>query len=414
MVKATRNVHIPSILAEPTASEVDKRDAVPPFMNWVLSVMLIGAGVISSFVLGRTGPLPVTEMLDVWIGLLALYLLIKTRIHTTTTILLLSAYMLTRIIPAIATDAPLFDFAQAYRWIIYLVVLCLAVGKTWGTVKPLIVTTWALMILAIVKGIITQLLLGLRPGLLLENNFEIPLFAGLVVLVYGHLDKTRLLIVVTLGLLTVVSGSRSGVLAFVVLAMYAVSQTDRGNVFVRYLALVALPFAGLVAYSLFMDRAEGEVRLDRLNFLTVFLGETTDWTIIEWLFGTVPITPLSPGACSALSYYENLFSSTGDGSCYSVILHSFFMRVVFDAGIIGVLISFGVMWFLMRRSKVPVSLILALLAIAAVNSLSVSGPNNPYVILPILLAVLGSFRSPDDQRLHRELLPAAARKRGAR
>ncbi|PPG43395.1 hypothetical protein C5C17_02260 [Pseudoclavibacter sp. RFBA6] len=365
---------------------------LPRFLTAVLCIMLIGSGVISAFVLGRGGPLPVTEMLDAWIGLLALYLLFRTRIHTTITIFLLLGYALTRIIPALATDAPLYDFTQAYRWVLYLIVLALAVGKTWGSAKLLIGATWTLLILAIIKGALTQLTLGLRPGLLLENNFEIPLFAGLVAIIYSHLGRSRLPIVLTLGVSTVIAGSRSGVLAFVVLAMYAVTQTDRGNIFVRYLALISLPVAGFIAYDLFQDRAASENRLDRLNFLDVFFSETRDWGIGEWLVGTTPITPLSPGGCEALSGYENLFSSTGDGSCYSVIMHAFFMRVVFDAGIVGLLISFGFMWYLMRRSAVPRLLAAALLLIAAMNSLSVSGPNNPYVILPILLAVLGAHK----------------------
>lgn len=377
--------------------EFRARNRVPRFMNWALCLMLIGAGVISAPVLGRGGPLPVTTMLDVWIVLLTIYLLFRTTIRTSGVLLLLIAYGLTRVIPAAVIGAPMYDFLQAYRWVFYLVVLALAVGKTWGVVKPLIVMTWVLMILAIVKGIITQATLGLRPGLLLENNFEIPLFAGIVALIYPHLRKSRLPIILTMGLLTVVAGSRSGVLAFVVLAMYAFVQVKRGNILLRYLAFLALPIAGWVAYDLFEDRAAGERRLDRLNFLNVFLREMESADILTWIFGSVPITPLSLGACSSLSDYSGLYSTAGDGSCYSVILHAFFLRVVFDAGILGAVLCFGLMWYLMWRAKVPTALIITLLGIAAVNSTSVSGPNNPYVMLPVLFAILGVFRTPEEQ-----------------
>ncbi len=46
-------------------------------------------------------------------------------------------------------------------------------------------------------------------------------------------------------------------------------------------------------------------------------------------------TPLLPASCADLSYYQTLFSYAGDGRCYSVILHSFIMRVIYDHGIIG-------------------------------------------------------------------------------
>src|SRR5699024_10128365 len=114
-----------------------------------------------------------------------------------------------------------------------------------------------------------------------------------------------------------------------------------------------------------------------------------------WIFGTAPMTPLSTQTCAALDFYSELFSAAQDGSCYSVILHSFALRVLYDAGLIGALLVLLVPIAVMLRAGVPMILTLTLSAIAVANSLSVSGLNNPYVALPILLAILLGTRTGD-------------------
>lgn len=158
----------------------------------------------------------------------------------------------------------------------------------------------------------------------------------------------------------------------------------------KYLLTVGAALAVLIPIYTFQQRSIGATSIDRLNFLNVFLAEAQTWNILTWIFGTTPITPLSSGGCSRLSFYESLFSSAGDGSCYSVILHSFLMRVVFDAGLLGLLASILIPWLLMRWNYVSRLSALTLTGIAIVNGASVSGINNPYVALPILLAILVS------------------------
>ncbi|WP_146120059.1 hypothetical protein [Leucobacter massiliensis] len=250
--------------------------------------------------------------------------------------------------------------------------------------------TWTLILLALCKAVITLVLLGPgeRPGLLLENNFELALFCGLAAVVYRFLTgKHQFLMLACLGLLVVLSGSRSGVVAFFVLYVFAVAQS-RLKVFAKYLSSLAVLAVAWVVVEVFLSRAGASGAIDRLNFLAVFLDETRNWGPLEWVLGTVAITPLSGAACRSLSYYESLFSSADDGTCYSVILHAFLLRVLFDSGILGLLLAFGGIFVLMRRAKVSRLLSLTLLGIAIANSASVSGPNNPYVLLPILLAIL--------------------------
>lgn len=368
------------------------RQQLPPLMRNGLYVALVGLALIALPYLGRSyGPISATVVLDAWVVVFVLWCLFRGKTRAYLLLFALLGYLLTRVVPAMAIGAPLEDFLQAYRWVLYLIAIALALGRTWGPIDGLVRVTWALVIAATMKSLATYVLLGPgeRPGLLLENNFEIALFCGLAAVLYAHLGRKRGWMIVTLGLLTALSGSRSGAVVFVVLALYAVSQLRSNNLLTRY--VLALGAVALLVFpiAVFTERSEGTVyRIDRLNFLDVFITETRGWSPLTWLFGTTPITPLSPGSCSALSAYPLLFSSTGDGSCYVVILHAFLLRVVFDAGLIGLALSIVVPWVVMRRAGVTRLLTATLTVIAIANGASVSGLNNPYVALPIIVAIM--------------------------
>lgn len=365
---------------------------IPRFLPVSLTVLLIGAGVVSAPFLGRGGPLPATEMLDIWIIGFAVVCFIFGRVSRPGWLLLLGCYAATRVIPAIITDSPLRDFLRAYRWLFYVCVLLIAEGKHWGEKGSMVKATWLLLSLATIKGILTRLLLGaeIRPGLIVENNFEIALFCGLSILVFGELASVRhrAMLVILVSAATLVSGSRSGIIALLILIIYVVSQAKRVSLLARYLLFLLIPLVSLLAHWVFSMRSAGGTTIDRFNFFNVFLRETSEWTPLQWLFGTIPITPLSYSGCNSLAYFQALFSTRGDGSCYSVILHAFSLRIVFDAGLFGLVLAFGLIWKSMRSAGVSTAISLSLLAIAFTNGLSVSGPNNPYVILPILLAIL--------------------------
>jgi hypothetical protein len=155
----------------------------------------------------------------------------------------------------------------------------------------------------------------------------------------------------------------------------------------KRVGIVVAPLVVVIPVAAFVIRTTSQ-RIDRLNFLDAFLHDVSDWTIFNWLFGSVPITPLSAETCRDLSFYEKLFSTAGDGSCYSVIYHAFVLRVLFDSGILGLLLVFGGAWVALMRARVKVGLAVFLVAVAGANSLSVSGLNSPYVLLPILIAIL--------------------------
>ena len=363
---------------------------LPEWLQRSLYLALVGSALISVVYVGEFSPLPMTLILDIWVLVLAGWILLRGRIIAHLTLVVVGVYIGTRLIGAYLNAPPIEDFLQAYRWLVYLVVFALARGHRWNRTDLLSRLAWWLIGLATLKSILTAVFVGPdeRPGLFLENNFELALFTALAAVVQRRKTPHAVWLVILLGLLTVLSGSRSGALTYLVLVTYTLWTSRSSDIFIRYLGALTPVIAVAIPWFIFQDRAGESQVIDRVRFFEVFQTETAGWHWLQWLSGTPPITPLSSNACEELSYYEELFSSAGDGQCYSVILHSFVMRLIYDGGYVALAIAFIFPLVIMRMSHVRWSLTLALLAIAIINSLSVSGLNNPYVALPILFAVL--------------------------
>ncbi|MDZ5077458.1 hypothetical protein [Nesterenkonia sp. HG001] len=371
---------------------------------------LILCAAISVLFVGEFSPLPMTMLLDLWIIVFIVAVVRRGRLATLLPLSILAIYTYTRIMGVWATGAAWEDFFQAYRWLLYLVALAVAVGQRWTRPGGLTTLTWWLISLATAKAAVTWVMYGSgeRPGLFLENNFELALFSGLTAVVHRGSPRSRLWLLLLLGLLTVLSGSRSGAVAYVLCVLYAMLSTETRDVFLR-LASVAVPaVVAVIPLVIFRERADESEVIDRVRFLDFFLRETQHWGPLNWLVGTPPLTPLNPATCEELAYYDVLYSAQGDGTCYSVILHAFVLRLMFDAGILGAVLVLVLPWIFLRRAGVSALLTLTLMAIALTNSLSVSGFNNPYVALPFLLAILTARRPADTTTARtRSRLPGA-------
>lgn len=301
------------------------------------------------------------------------------------------------LIVLLGDTAPLTDALQAHKWLIFVIVLAFLPGSRIAQHKRFADLTKILLVLALIKYLIVglQSSFHLRAGLMTENNYELALFCGLLMVSWGEMGRRRIGYLAVLGVVVALSASRSGVVAFAVTLAYLLWVSRWHNKIAKsYVALITLLIAALGVAVVFSDRLGPDGRIDRLNFLEVFWHETSAWGPLQWAFGAEPVTTLSSSGCSRLSFYSALLSSEGDGSCYSVILHLFVLRAIFDFGIVGLVLSFVAIGLILRQARVSPKLIAALLAVAVTNSLSVSGINNLFVIMPIALAVLLS-REPE-------------------
>ncbi|MCZ2846988.1 hypothetical protein [Modestobacter sp. VKM Ac-2978] len=290
------------------------------------------------------------------------------------------------------SEASIPDYLQAYKAFFYLVVLAFFVGKQVFDGRRLAVFTTFLVAAFLLKyGYSVVLGLSDRPGVFMENNFELILLLGLFYLAYPHLPAWRDLLFLAVAATVLLSGSRSAALGLLCIYVFLYVRTSNRTWPLHIAGVVAVGYGVL---ALFSARAadDGPVRLDRLNFLDTYLYEVRDWPVWEFVTGSFPLTPLSPGSCGNLSFYSVLFSSTDPGTCYSVILHSFLLRALFDHGLLGLVILYTLFWLALRRSGTPVRDVLALLGLITLSALSVSAFNS--VFAAILLAVaLGLDRS---------------------
>jgi hypothetical protein len=285
-----------------------------------------------------------------------------------------------------------YDSIRAVKWMAYLSIIW-STSTKFDLDMEYIIRIYKIVVAAAVFCYTIQVFrngFGSRPVLFVENNFEISLFAGLLVLIhtYGKLKDEPLEIKWYLALMLVItlSGSRSGALTGLVVTFFvtrdltAVRKWKLRKNTIRILAVSIMIFT-------FVTRGARISETDRFTFLEVFFSETKGHSLSRWVFGNFIIRPLSDSGCATLSYYQILVSDHVYGTCYSVILHSFILRIVWDFGIIGLVISFiAILLRIHRRLPHPLPRILTILAFA--NAISVSGPNNVYVIFPVLLAIL--------------------------
>ena len=214
-----------------------------------------------------------------------------------------------------------------------------------------------------------SVVLGLadRPGVYMENNFELIMLMGLVYLAHPYLGARRHWVFAGLAVTVLLSGSRSAALGLVCVYVFRYVRTSNRT---GRSTLAGVAAVGWAVLSLFSARAaqDSGAQLDRLVFFQTFQYEVRNWPLWEFVTGSFPLTPLSPGSCGSLSFYDDLFSKTDPGVCYSVILHSFLMRAVFDHGLLGLVLLYGLLWLGLRRSGVAVRDALALLGLITLSA----------------------------------------------
>jgi len=281
------------------------------------------------------------------------------------------------------------DFAQAYKFVWYLALLPPFAWAN-GAMRPADfrrLLNAALTMFLLVYTI--KRLAGIdRPTLIGENNFELVFLA----LIYysAHVAGCKLSAIQTLALLVVVvlSGSRSAAIAIALaIALTYDFKTRNPAKLIGGLIAGALGFA--LAVLIFESRSHGGIEsIDRFRFLMMFSESVSGWGVFDYLLGADRLTQLPPHVCSSLSYYASLFSYEDNGTCYSVILHSFNLRIIHDHGI---LIAILASLYLLRLTRTATLVQrLCLLGIIFINGLSVSALNNVYVALGIAFFCLAA------------------------
>jgi hypothetical protein len=286
----------------------------------------------------------------------------------------------------------LLDFVQAYKAYFYLLGLAFFVRRRSVSGRTLARVVTGLVFLFLIKyGYSVALLITGRPGVFMENNFELVMLVGLFYLAYPYMRWWRDPLFGVVGGVVLLSGSRSAAVCLLCAYGFLYLRASRGTWVIHVAGLTAV---GAVVGSVFLDRlgANSYQSIDRYRFLEVFLSELRLWPAWEVITGSFPLTPLSARSCEALSYYSPLFSVGDPGTCYSVVLHSYILRAVFDQGIFGLALLYGLVWWGLAHSGASVRDRLALLSMISASAFSISAFNNVFVV--IVLAVAFSLNRP--------------------
>lgn len=279
------------------------------------------------------------------------------------------------------------DFILAFKAYIYLALLTLCSGKAVFPHARLSQLTKFLMVVFILKYGVSKILLSIdRPIVFTENNYELIFLLIIYYIDFTFTKKIEPFWLAILILTFFLSGSRSSIVALAFMIPFITMKRFDYKIII---GMLVLGIVSMGVYFMFIERLSGNSveSIDRVRFFNFFLYEVRNWSIIDFALGASRLTPLTNSTCNALSYYSTLLSFNGDGTCYSVIFHSYILRAIFDHGLI--LFSFLVasIGYFLSTSGFTKPQIVCVIGILFITSLSVSSFNNAYVALAIAIAI---------------------------
>lgn len=295
------------------------------------------------------------------------------------TYLLLSFFVMRNTSPAAFND-----YFIAYKSFYYVIILSFFIGKNLFNTRYLKFTFCFLLFLFLVKyGYSRFLNITERPGIYTENNFELIFILLFYYAIVDDLNENKLKFFFIVSLIVTLSGSRSALLALIVVYCFVFLSELNLKTIMYVVCFILLLF--LTVFIIAQRSVGGVEDIDRFLFLTVFMDEIRNWGISEFIFGSQALTPLSSKSCSILSFYEDLFSYSRDGNCYSVILHSYLLRLVFDHGIFGVFFIFSFIAYGLKMAGYKSKEICCVMGVVISTGLSVSSVNSIYVAMALLI-----------------------------
>lgn len=286
------------------------------------------------------------------------------------------------------TQSNILDFLLIYKFFVYAIFLSIIFKKQIISKEDFFYFYKFLLSVFALKYLAITIFNSSRPTLFFENNFELMMLALMFYLYYAFKGKVSIRHQVLISIIFVLSKSISGVLILMFVLMMVNIKQILKKIYIIIPGFIALVLA---AIYILKDRMGGEIDFSqhtRFRFLIVFLDEIKNWNFSNYLFGAPRISHLSEEACEKLGYWDSLFSYSGDGTCYSVVLHSYIFRSIFDHGFLGLLFILYFVYTIILRSGFTRNDGLAVLGIVLINGLSVSSFNSVYFAMGMLFYLI--------------------------
>lgn len=356
----------------------------------LIFVYFLFLGVLGLFTYGRAHLVNVSSAFDILI-ILSLFIYkpkFKDRKAMYLCLAFLFYFFSSLLIAIFLRKVHILDFLLAYKAIFYLIILFYFCNKKIGSLNSFNNIYFILLALFFIKYILS-IVLGLndRPLLFRENNFELMFLALVFYLRCISTTKIQLFELIAILSIFIASGSKSAlpILLFVLASYYLRSLTWKNMLAVTILGTIVTSFFVFIMLSKY--GISGLSSIDRLAFLRVFIIEMQNSSVMEILFGHPRLSPLMVSSCNALYFYPGLFSYKGDGSCYSLILHSFILRSLFDHGVIATVLIFYSSYFLLIKAGFNRRDGYTFMGVLFLNSLSVSGYNSVFFALSMIFYI---------------------------
>jgi hypothetical protein len=355
------------------------------FRGNLLSVGLLTLAATGVLALGDYNFLNATPIFEVLFFILAIssfFFSTKSRGAQVVQIMFIAYLIINYGLMVISETKDIKDFLQINKAFIYAPFLVMFLGANAISNKKA-VSLFKVLLLAFLFKYLLSVLLGYeRPGIFTENNFELSFLMLLYMAISDSLGDKKLKYFLALSIVVALSGSRSAMIALIALYFFVFLRHFSIKIILRLIPFIVL---SLLAAYIFIDRMVGDIyTIDRVKFLDVFLLQIEGWSWYDYIFGSYPITSIDTTGCMLLAYYSSLFSYSGDGSCYSVILHSYFLRVIFDHGLFGLCALIAFYIWIFKRAGVEKWKLMGFLALVFCNSLSVSAVNSVYFCLGLI------------------------------
>ncbi|WP_261817991.1 hypothetical protein [Vibrio gallicus] len=279
------------------------------------------------------------------------------------------------------------DFVLIYKSVFYLFLFTLPTRAS-ITKQQYKYIYYILLIMFLSKYMLSLFVFDVkRPWVYTENNFELMIL--LFSFAYMKSQNVNIKPIATIALFSIIilSGSRSaqGCLLFIIFMTFS-SKSLSQTIFKYAVLLISII---LVTFA-FFDRLNGAdlSTIDRVLFLNVFLTEMQTASLLEVFVGKPIITPLSIYSCDVLSYYAG-----HNTLCFSMVLHSYVLRTIYDHGILGLALILYLYFKHFKYLNYDTNFALTVLGIGILNGLSVSSFNSVYFALSIILLKLSAPQS---------------------
>ena len=226
-----------------------------------------------------------------------------------------------------------------------------------------------------------------RPDVYVENNFELIFLLLLFIgknIIFGKSNRKDVFIVLCI---FIISGSRSGL--FCLLIVLFLSDYGNGLKYrvAKYIVAVIVLFGFLYVSSQRMGSGDLS-SIDRVQFLLLFYKELQSFDAINFFLGSPFLSPVSHSTASALSYYQELFSNHNNLVAFSVVFHSYLLRIFYDFGFLGLAFIMYVLFKLLSKIGLEKRFKLQIILIILATGLSVSSLNSVFVAFGLMLIII--------------------------